>query len=82
MQIDFFENLKAWATAQIPAAKLVKLFARNAIGRLSRGVKEMGICRAFMVHGNDGLRGRSHRHLAISANVEQVHAIVVITHAF
>ena len=34
-----------------------------------------------MVDGNDSLGGGRHRHLAIAANVEEVHAIVVVTHA-
>ena len=78
--VDLFEHFQLRASAQVPVAKLRKLFAGHAIGRLAVGVHEVRIGRALVVHTQHGAARFVLGVASVGIDVINVHAVVVIAH--
>ena len=82
MVVDFLQRLQAvgGAGAQVPITKLGELLAVHAVAGLALRMHEMRVGRAFVVHRQHGATGICRAVLAVAANVEKLHAIVVVAH--
>ena len=81
VQVNFFQNFQTWTCLDIPIAKLAESFAIHAARRLSFGMQEVRVSRAFMVNSQHGSVGGRGAVAAVAVDVENVHAVVVITNA-
>ena len=79
VMVDFLHGLELGAGAQVPVTELAVFLARNAVGGLAIGVEEMRVGRALVVHSQHSTAGGGGGVLAIGADVEEVHAVVVVT---
>jgi hypothetical protein len=80
--VDFLQRLQAigGAGAQVPVTELGELLAVHAVAGLALRMHEMRVGRAFVVHRQHGTTGICRAVLAVAANVEKLHPIVVVAH--
>ena len=84
MHQDFFDGFRRGTSTQGPLAKLIEFFADGSAGCLTRWVKEVRFCRAFIVDGKHGLVAScvavAAFGLAVGADVENLSAVMLVTH--
>ena len=80
MQIDFFQHFQTRTCFGIPVAKLAEFLAIDAARSLTFRVQEMRVSRTFVVHSQNRSRCGFGGITAVGIDVENVHAVVVITH--